>query len=107
MIIRPRMPRILNRRSRMGMLGLRSLQRSMIHVRRMVISRLPERASEDIQSAIAQPLVWADYQATLPAPTEPITLDAGQQRATPISSTRRPAIRSYTPFNQSICPTST
>ena len=83
MIIRPRMPRILNRRSRMGMLGLRSLQRSMIHVRRMVISRLPERASEDIQSAIAQPLVWADYQATLPAPTEPITLDAGQQRATP------------------------
>ncbi len=82
MIIRPRMPRILNRRSRTGILGLRSLQRSVVHVRRMVISRLPEHAPEDIQSAIDQPLVWSDHQSLLTGPTEPVTLDAGRRRST-------------------------
>ena len=89
MIIRPRMPRMLNRRSRTGILGLRSLQRSVVHVRRMVISRLPERAPEDIQSAIEQPLIWAGQQPLLSAPTEPITLDAGQHHTTPFHQPNR------------------
>ncbi|MCI0713345.1 MAG: hypothetical protein L0154_24530 [Chloroflexi bacterium] len=67
LIIKPRMPRVLGTRRRVGQFGARSLQRSMIHVRRMLISRLPERLSEDLQQAAEQPLGWDE----LPALTEP------------------------------------
>lgn len=65
-IIKPRMPRVLGTKRRIGQLGARSLQRSMIHVRRMLISRLPESLSADLQQAAEQPLGWNE----LPALTE-------------------------------------
>jgi hypothetical protein len=71
MIIKPRMPRVLGRRRYIGRLGMRSLQRSMIHVRRMLVSRLPESLSEDLQQAAEQPLGWGE----MPALQEPSQID--------------------------------
>ena len=61
MIIRRKMPRV-SRRRRIGGVGKRVLQRSVDHVRRMVVSRLPETLPSPDSS---------DTQATLPNPVQP------------------------------------
>ena len=71
MIIRRKMPRLLNRRRPIGMTGLRSLTQSSAHVRRMVVSQLPASISNSSssESASSQLPAYSPDNAALAPPS--------------------------------------
>ncbi len=89
MIIRRKMPRITGRRS-LGKTGAQVLKRSVSHVRRMVVSRLPDHTPEDLATTLDEPMVWNADSGVAPTQAPPAEAPPVQRDAAP-SSTSLPA----------------
>lgn len=77
MIIRPRIGVVRNRRKSIGIIGRHTLQRSVRHIRRLLISRAPDYAPVEWQDAMDQPIGWQGEDML--ASDDPAMLSSGQE----------------------------